>query len=86
MTIIDTKRGGSAMSLSETRDAQELLSSVYNSTNEIDITQSEYYKQLVAMRSKRQATFINDRGPRHVKNRRDKIGVSYAFWLKREKI
>lgn len=46
--------------------------------------QDAFYNRLVAMRAKREGTFINDRGRRHVKNRYDSIGVTYAFWLEKE--
>lgn len=46
-------------------------------------SQGELFKQLVTMRATREGTFINDRGPRHLKNCDDKTGVTYAFWLER---
>ena len=41
----------------------------------------EFYKKLVCMRAKREGGLINDRGFRHIKNKRDISGFSYAFWL-----
>lgn len=49
---------------------------------------SEFYRQLVRLRAKREimleGEFINDRGFRHIKNKDDFSGFTYAFWLIRE--
>lgn len=73
------------MSLSEAIGTQEQFSSTYEfKCDREDVTQSEYYKALMSMRTNRKDTFINDRGSRHIKNRNDKTGVTYAFWLDRD--
>ena len=45
----------------------------------------DFYRRLVRMRARREmmlgGEFINDRGFRHIKNRDDFSGVTYAFWL-----
>ncbi len=48
------------------------------------ILAGEFYRNLLMTMARRPSTgFINDGGPRHIKNRDDKTGVSYAFWLPR---
>ena len=42
-----------------------------------------FFRRLVNTRARRSGGFINDRGPRHVKNRYDRIGITFAFWLTR---
>ena len=42
-----------------------------------------FFRSLVNMRARRSGGFINDRGFRHICNRGDKTGVTYAFWLTR---
>lgn len=44
-----------------------------------------YYRYLTLMRARRTRSFINDRGFRHINNRKDKTGVTYAFWYVKEK-
>ena len=51
----------------------------------VEIMAQEMYRNLTVMSACRPSTgFINDGGPRHIKNRDDKIGVTYAFWLPRD--
>ncbi len=51
----------------------------------VKIMAEECYRDLMASMACRPSTgFINDGGPRHIKNRDDKIGVTYAFWLPRD--
>jgi len=45
------------------------------------IRQDKFYKRLISHRAKYNGGFINDRGYRHIKNRDDNIGSTYAFWL-----
>ena len=65
------------------RIVSDTLGHVFSFNNMTDM-QNAFYKRLVSMRAKREGTFINDRGRRHVKNRHDKVGVTYAFWLEKE--
>ena len=44
-----------------------------------------YYNYLIQLRASRTRSFINDRGFRHINNRNDKTGVTYAFWYIKEK-
>ena len=44
-----------------------------------------FYYRLINRRAKRCNGFINDRGYRHIKNRNDQTGYSYAFWYIKEK-
>ena len=45
----------------------------------------EFYWLLVCKRAGRlPRSFINDRGFRHINNKQDKIGWTYAFWLLKE--
>ena len=68
---------------------EEAIGSAYNETIFVmpghDVAQSKSYQALVTMRVKRHDGFINDRGFRHIKNREDYSGFTYAFWLIREK-
>lgn len=36
---------------------------------------------LIRKRAKQVRSFINDKGFRHINNRDDKTGVTYAFWM-----
>lgn len=72
---------------------EEATGSMYDKTifapPEYDVTQSRFYRALVTKRARRAnwygGSFINDRGFRHIKNHDDLSGVTYAFWLIREK-
>ena len=44
-----------------------------------------YYNYLVQTRASREGSFITDRGFRHINNRGDRTGVTYAFWLKKDR-
>ena len=50
-----------------------------------EITQSNFYNELVNLRANRHGGFINDRGFRHIKNYDDLSGFTYAFWLIRKR-
>ena len=54
-----------------------------NTSHTQENRQSKFYKHLIALRAQRESTFINARGYKHTKNRNDKTGVSYAFWVER---
>ncbi len=52
-----------------------------SSSRRQEIGFSQFYKCLVNKRAKREASFINDRGFRHIKNREDLSGSTFTFWM-----